>query len=72
MYGLLHQKLILMLYDDNYRYDSTGWTTGITTKGKLDEPLAGQSAGSYCFSCVVKNQSGMTVLTVAYYFIIYN
>ena len=64
--------LTLMLRDDNYRYNSTGWSTGITTKGKIDVPLAGQSAGSYCFSCVVKDQSGMTVLTVTYYFIIYN
>lgn len=61
-----------MLRDDNYRYNSTGWTTGITTKRKLDVPLAGQSAGSYCFSCVVKEQAGMKVLTVTYYFIIYN
>ena len=61
-----------MLCDDNYRYNSAGWTTGITTKGKLDVPLAGQSTGSYCLSFVVKDQSGMIVLTVTYYFIIYN
>lgn len=65
-------SLTLMLRDDNFNYSSTGWTTNITTEGEIEVPLAGQNAGSYTLTCVVKDESGFTVLNVPCYFVVTN
>ena len=65
-------SLTLMLRDDNFNYSSTGWSTNITAPGSIEIPLAGQNAGSYALTCVIKDESGLTILSVSCYFVVYN
>ena len=65
-------SLTLMLRDDNFNYSSTGWSTNISAPGSIEIPLAGQNAGSYALTCVIKDESGLTILSVSCYFVVYN
>ena len=63
--------LTLMLKDDRGNYSSTGWSTTIFKEERMPVSLAGQLTGSYSFTCVVKDPTGMTIISVPCYFIIY-
>ena len=62
--------LTLMLKDDKGEYSSTGWNKTITSTGKITVPLAGQVAGSYSLTCVIKDETGITLVSVPCYFVI--
>ena len=64
--------LTLMLKDEKGEYSSTGWNMTLTEDGIINVPLAGQVAGSYSLTCVIKDESGMTLITVPSYFVITN
>ena len=64
--------LTLMLKDEKGEYSSTGWNMTLTEEGIINVPLAGQVAGSYSLTCVIKDESGITLITVPSYFVITN
>ena len=62
----------LMRKGDDGEYSSSGARPVITGPGELSISLAGLDEGSYCLRVIIKDSDGITLMSVPYYFVIYN
>lgn len=62
----------LMRKGEDGEYSSSGARPAIEGPGPLNISLAGLDEGSYCLRIIIKDGDGITLMSVPYYFVIYN
>ena len=60
----------LMVKAESGEYTSSGKRPDINSQGEINISLAGLVEGNYCFRVIIKDNDGITVMSVPYYFII--